>query len=103
MIRIFLVKEFSITKYLKGYNLAGFDRSTEYTGPQREKNFLWIGLIFLNFQSIKQKEAFNVNCGYASNVLVDSGGYTNYYLHYAQPQVRYFRKNLHTRLYLQQL
>ena len=30
-----------------------------------------------------QKKAFNVNCGRIDNIMVDSGGHTNYYLHHS--------------------
>lgn len=87
---LFLIKEFSITQYLKGYDVAGFDRAPEYAPPRNKKNFLWIGLIFLNFGTMQQKTAFNVNCGYIDEIVMDSGGYTYYYLH--QAQVAYFDK-----------
>ena len=31
---IFLIKEFSIIEYLKGYDIAGFDRCVEFDGPR---------------------------------------------------------------------
>lgn len=81
---LFLIKEFSISQYLKGYDVAGFDRALEYPPPRNKKSFLWIGLIFLNLNTMEQKTAFNVNCGYIDDIVMDSGGYTHYYLPHAQ-------------------
>lgn len=89
---IFLIKNFSISEYVHQHALAGYDRSTEYTGEQHEKSFLWIGLIFMNLNLLNHPHAFNVNCGSIDTVPVDSGGYTNYYLAHAHEPIRYFER-----------
>ncbi len=88
---IFLIKEFSITEYLQGFDLAGYDR-LDFSLPRKSKSFLWIGLIFLKTNALLLKESFNVNCGYIGASIVDSGGYSNYYLEFIQPKIHYFEK-----------
>lgn len=88
---LFLINKFSISEFLKDYELAGYDR-LDFSLPRRSKSFLWIGLIFLNVSSSLQKNAFNVNCGYISKSVVDSGGYSNYYLELIKPKTYYFER-----------
>ncbi len=87
---LFLIREFSITDYLKDYDLAGFNRAIEYTYPRNTRDFLWIGLIFLDIPRMQNKMAFNVNCGVIYGIGADSGGYTNYYL--SQGKVKYLNR-----------
>ncbi len=78
---IFLIKEFSFREYLKGAELAGFNRAVEYPECIKEGvQFFWIGLILLDMRTLPNKETFNVNCGLINGVEVDSGGFTHFYL-----------------------
>jgi len=74
---IFLIKDFSFKQYLQG-DIAGYNRSVEYKGDRQKMPFLWIGLIFLNMATLPHKSAFNVNCGYINNTVMDSGGHTHF-------------------------
>lgn len=84
---IFLVKEFSIRDYMQNLDLAGYLRTRETV------KYLWIGLVFLNMATMPNKKTINFNCGYVENTLVDSGGYTYYYLRdNPQAKVGYFNE-----------
>lgn len=78
---LFLTKEFSFRSYLENFDVAGFDRSIE-CAKLTEKNvhFLWVGLLLLNLKTMPQPKSFNLNCGYVNNIVIDAGGFTNYYL-----------------------
>lgn len=78
---IFLTQEFSFRSYVEHYDVAGFDRSIE-CAKLTEKNvhFLWVGLLLLNLKTMPRPKSFNLNCGYVSNIVIDAGGFTNYYL-----------------------
>lgn len=88
---LFLIKEFSIRKYLKDCHLAGFNRPCYDLPPpihncQRDHpngpsiEYLWIGLIFINMKTIPDKWALNVNGAIINNFRVDPGGNTYYSL-----------------------
>lgn len=71
---LFLVKEFSIRDYLKGYDLAGHLREG------RPIKYLWIGLAFLDMARMPNKKTISFDCGWIDNMEVDSGGYSYHYL-----------------------
>lgn len=91
---LFLIKEFSFRKYLKNYDLAGYNRIVEYSkNDQIGINYLWIGLIFINMKSLPNKTMFNINCSFCNNVLIDTGGQTHYYIkHNHRAHIKYFDK-----------
>ncbi len=91
---LFLVKEFSVREYLQGFDLAGFNRAVEFSqATSKGIKFLWIGLILMDMRTMFNKKIFNVNCGYIDGALVDSGGYTHYYLkNNPSARVRYVDK-----------
>ncbi|HDY88300.1 MAG TPA: hypothetical protein ENH82_09350 [bacterium] len=85
---LFLVRDFSISEYTKGYDLAGLPQ------PRPEITYLWIGLAFLDMRSMPNKTTIDFNCGRVGNQPVDAGGHTHYYLK-NNPQLRvdFFDKN----------
>ena len=85
---LFLVKDFSISGYTKGYDLAGLPQ------PRPGITYLWIGLTFLDMRTMPNKTTIDFNCGRVGDQPVDSGGYTYYYLK-NNPQLRvdFFDKN----------
>lgn len=100
---LFLVKEFSFHEYLKGHDLAGYNRQVDYHGAMRNVPFLWIGLIMMDMKSLPNKLMFNLNCGFYNNILyndalyndviVDCGGYTYDYIKYnLDARIKYFQK-----------
>lgn len=79
---MFLVKEFSIREYMKGYDLVGIKQGIGY---------LWIGLAFLNMGTMPNKRTIDFNCGRIGDKTVDAGGYTYCYLrNNPEARVRYF-------------
>ena len=68
---LFLMKEFSIRDYLKGYDLVG---------SKIGWGWLWIGCLFLDMRSMPNKKTFNVNCGRVDDKPVDAGGHTILYM-----------------------
>ena len=68
---MFLVKDFSIRKYLENYDIAGIRQGIGY---------LWIGLAFLDMRTMPNKTTINFNCGRVNNIPVDAGGHTYCYL-----------------------
>ncbi len=68
---MFLVKDFSIREYMKGYDLVGIKQGIGY---------LWIGLTFLNMDTMPNKTTLDFNCGRVNDTAVDAGGHTYCYL-----------------------
>ncbi len=86
---MFLVKDFSIKKYLNEYQIAGVPQG-------KEVQYLWIGIAFLNMSILPEKTTINFNCGKIKGVPVDAGGYTHHYLKsHPECKVRHFAP-LHT-------
>lgn len=81
---MFLVKEFSIEKYLEGYDIAALPQCR---GERSEINYIWNGLVFFNMQTLPNKRSINFNCGWVNGVATDVGGHMHYYLQ-QNPQVR---------------
>ena len=94
---LFLIKEFSVRKYLEDFHLAGFFRPcadfscghnckkdhSGYSGIEH----IWIGLVFIDMAALPNKKALNFNCGKIwcddkVTMSLDSGGYTYYYVKY---------------------
>jgi len=71
---IFLIKEFSVTEYLKGYDLAGHPQSRDHV------EYLWNGIIFMNMQTLPNKHTMNFDCGLVDGKNVDTGGQIHCYL-----------------------
>jgi len=97
---LFLIKEFSIREYLKGYNIAGWPRAG-YIIPNpseriKKENrvsapvFLWIGLVFFDMPAIRNKKLINFNCGIINGFQVDAGGFTHYFLISREAKPKFF-------------
>ena len=71
---MFLVKEFSIQNFLDGFDIAGVLQSRQHI------EYIWIGLVLLNMQTLPDKKTINVNCGKVDGIGVDAGGQTYHYL-----------------------
>lgn len=97
---LFLIKEFSIEKYMKDHVLAGYDRIVEHPEKGTDTHYLWIGLIFMNTAIMPNKNMFSLNCAFCNNVLLDSGGQTHYYIkENPTVSVKYFNKLLISRFH----
>lgn len=75
---LFLVKDFSIKDFLKNYELAGLSQCRK--NDNKRVDYLWIGLVFMNFAKMPNPKTINFNCGKIEGLSVDSGGFTYYYL-----------------------
>lgn len=73
---MFLIQEFSIVNYLKDYDIASVSRKVG--NPQIEH--IWVGIMFLNMNTLPNKRTLNFNCGFIGDTPVDAGGYNYYYL-----------------------
>lgn len=71
---MFLVKDFSIEKYLKDFAMAGVRQSNGHV------SFFWNGLVFFNMNRLPDKKSINFNCGNVEGKPTDVGGYLHYYL-----------------------
>lgn len=71
---MFLVKEFCVQDFLNGFDIAGVPQSREHV------EYLWIGLVLINMQTLPDKKTINFNCGKVGEVNVDAGGQTYHYL-----------------------
>lgn len=82
---LFLIKEFSIREYLKGFDLAGQDQI------RGDIHYLWIGLVFLNMATMPNKNTIDFGCGFIGNTNTDAGGFTHHYIkNNLTARVRYF-------------
>lgn len=76
---IFLIKPFSITQYLKGFDLSGHKQQRPLTGPA-VVTYLWQGLILMDMRTLPNKKSMNFDCGTINNQPVDACGHLHYYL-----------------------
>ena len=84
---MFLVKPFSIRRFMKDYDIAGF--------PQNRSNkvcYLFPGLVFLNMASLPNKETMDWSGGYINGDHLDTGGQMHHYLK-NNPNIRLFHMN----------
>lgn len=83
---MFLIKPFSIAKYLEGYDMAGL--------PQNMKSihYLWNGLIFMDMRTLPNKRSINFDCNPINGIALDTGGHLYYYLN-ANPNLRLKKTN----------
>lgn len=81
---LFLVRPFSIKKFMEGFGLSGMPQSRG--NPDFLIDYLWIGLVFIDMYTIPDRRTLNFNCGQVEGISVDPGGHTYYYLN-AHPEV----------------
>ena len=82
---MFLVKPFSIEKYLQGYDIAG-----ELQGRKNERievRYLSPALCFMDMRTLPNKRALSFNSGDVEGLLCDVGGH-NYYYFKNNPSVK---------------
>ncbi len=70
---MFLIKEFCVQDFLDGFDVAGVPQSRQHI------NYIWIGLVFLNMETLPDKKTINFNCGKIDGIGVDPGGQTYHY------------------------
>ncbi len=75
---IFLVRPFSIVKYMEDFDLATSYLVANFNGINI--SYLSPHLIFFNMEKLPDKKNINFNCGNFNGFSVDVGGYTYYYL-----------------------
>jgi hypothetical protein len=71
---LFLIKNFSIREFMKGYVIAGLDQDRQHV------HYLWNGFMFFDMPRVPDREKLDFNCGKVDNIAVDTGGNTYYYL-----------------------
>lgn len=72
---LFLIREFSIVKFMESYDIAG-------VAQDRDNNvrYFWNGLVFMDMQRLPNKRTIDFNCGIVNGSPCDVGGYTHHYL-----------------------
>ncbi len=84
---IFLLKKFSPTKFLSGYDMAGLPQI------RGKMHYLWAGLILFRMDNLPNKETMRFNNGTVDDLYIDTGGYLHYYLeNNPQVKVKHFRE-----------
>lgn len=82
---LFLIKDFSLEEYLKGYDISGL--SQIYGG----KKYMWIGIVFLDMRTLPNKKTLRFDCGRVDGTWLDAGGYSHTYLkNNPEAKVRWF-------------
>lgn len=79
---LFLINDFSFTDFMQDYDLAGVPQSRG-----QHVSYIWNGLVFLNMQTLPNKETLDFNCGMVEGMPVDTAGQTHYYLK-NNPQIK---------------
>lgn len=74
---MFLIRELSPTAYLANYDIAAVPQMRK--DDNQTIDYIWIGLLFLNMNTLSNKQTLSFNCGWVDGVLTDTGGYTYYY------------------------
>lgn len=74
---MFLIRDFSITDYLKDNDISAV---AQWRGSNGIITYLWNGIMFFNMNTLPNKESLNFNCGSIEGNHTDTGGYTYYYL-----------------------
>ncbi len=75
---MFLVREFSISKFLKNYDIMGVPQSN--SNHKASVTHISVHLAFLNMKNLPDKRKLNFNCGKIYEMPIDAGGHTYYYL-----------------------
>lgn len=75
---LFLIKPLSIEKLMQGKDIVSVMRQAWNDNPALEH--LWPGLTFLAMNRLPNKETLDFKCGNINGNIVDTGGYTYYYL-----------------------
>ncbi len=70
---MFLIKDFSIVKYLEGFNFVGLAQGRNHI------RYVWNGLVFMDMRTLPNKRTINFNCGRIEGQQVDTGGHMYYY------------------------
>lgn len=73
---MFLIKKFSIKKYLEGYDLAGCPQSR----GNGKVEYIWNGIVFMDMRTLPNKRTMNWDCGKVDGESVDVGGQLHHYL-----------------------
>lgn len=71
---MFLIKEFSLIKFMRGYQIAGVPQSRAHV------NYLWNGLVFMDMAGLPERTTLDFNCGKVDGIGVDVGGQVYNYL-----------------------
>lgn len=71
---LFLIKKFSIAKFMQDYDLYGCIQQRDHI------RYVWCGLVFLNNATLPNKDTLSFDCGKIDGVNVDTGGQTYCYL-----------------------
>lgn len=80
---MFPIKEFSVNKFLKGYDIAGLSRGIR--GETTE--YLWAGLIFFRMNTLPSRETMSFQVDDKTDIPLDSGGALSHYF-YANPSIK---------------
>lgn len=74
---VFLIDNFSIEEYMKDISISGYLKQSL---PKKIYEYLWVGIIFLDMRTMPDKKTFNINCGSINKEVIDSGGYSYFYM-----------------------
>lgn len=79
---MFLIRPFSIEKTLENNHFAGVLWGTEDMATGKPYSYLWLALILFNNSILPERDTLCFNCGALpdTQVICDSGGWTNLYL-----------------------
>lgn len=91
---MFLIRPFSIREYLQENQLAA-NPQVRY-GAHENIHYLLPNLMVFNMTNLPDKETLNFNLGIIDEIMVDTGGYTHFYLK-AHPQLKWIANTLHPR------
>lgn len=84
---IFMIKEFSVNEYLSGYDISAIVQKRHIT-------YLFPGLMFLNLNTIPNKNDMSFWCGYIEGAQADTGGSLYYWLkNNPELRIRYMSPN----------
>lgn len=75
---MFLIRPFSIKKYMENVDIAG--EAPRFCWGSAPVRYVWTGLCLFNMPRLPDKRTICVNSGFIYGQRVDSGGYLHYYL-----------------------
>ena len=91
---MFLIREFCVEDFLSQYEIACHPQYRN--GNHGIVTYLLPNLMFFNMEQLPEKRSFNVNLATVDGVMLDTGGFTHYYLT-ANPDLKWFKTDCVTR------
>jgi len=86
-----LIKDFSVTDFMQGYDIAGLKYSITPPKSTTPTVYIWAGLMFFRMNTLPQKETMRFNHVYIKKIRTDTGGAFHTYLeHNPHIKIRFF-------------